>query len=72
MSDLLSSAVYNLDTNKGRFQRQLVYKNIPENIAKEFQALSSKKSQELLIELNNWLASKANNENREKLSLTAH
>ena len=62
VSDLLSSAVYNLDADvdkgQGRFQRQLVYKNVQSDVAEEFQKLSSKKSQDLLVELNNWLAEK--------------
>ncbi len=60
VTDLLSSAVYNLDADvengQGRFQRQLVYKNVPSDVADQFQQLSSKKSQELLEELNSWLA----------------
>ena len=62
VTDLLSSAVYNLDADveqgEGRFQRQLVYKNVPNNVADEFQKLSSKKAQLLLEELNSWLADK--------------
>ena len=62
VTDLLSSAVYNLDADveqgEGRFQRQLVYKNVPNNVADEFQKLSSKKAQMLLEELNSWLAEK--------------
>jgi len=62
VTDLLSSAVYNLDADveqgEGRFQRQLVYKNVPNNVADEFQKLSSKKAQTLLEELNAWLAEK--------------
>ena len=62
VTDLLSSAVYNLDADveqgEGRFQRQLVYKNVPNNVADEFQKLSSKKAQMLLEELNSWLADK--------------
>lgn len=61
--DLLSSAVYNLEhgSNDGRFQRQLVYKNVPLEIADQFQALSTKKSEALLIELNKWLGDKTSN-----------
>lgn len=62
-SDLLSSAVHNLEHGKedGRFQRQLVYKNVPHEIAVEFQEISTKKSSDLLIELNKWLGSKLAN-----------
>ena len=65
VTDLLSSAVYNLDADvehgEGRFQRQLVYKNVPNDIADEFQKLSSQKAQALLEELNHWLAEKTKN-----------
>jgi len=58
VSDLMSSAIHNLEneTEEGRFQRQLVYKNVSTDIAEEFQQLSSKKAESLLIELNKWLA----------------
>ncbi len=60
VSDLMSSAIHNLENTQenGRFQRQLVYKNVPAEVADEFQKLSSKKAETLLIELNKWLASK--------------
>ena len=57
-SDLLSSAIHNLEYGKddGRFQRQLVYKNVPIDVADKFKQISSTKAQELLVELNKWLA----------------
>ena len=62
VSDLMSSAIHNLENKleDGRFQRQLVYKNVPLHIANEFQKLSSKKAEALLIELNKWLGGKIN------------
>ncbi|MEE9327145.1 MAG: DUF6502 family protein [Cocleimonas sp.] len=59
-SDLLSSAVHNLEHGKddGRFQRQLVYKNVPTEIAAQFQEISTQKSSALLIDLNKWLGNK--------------
>lgn len=65
-SDLLSSAVHNLEHNKdeGRFQRQLVYRNVPEKLADEFQALSTKKAANLLIELNKWLGDRTKKESK--------
>lgn len=59
-SDLLSSAIHNLEYGKddGRFQRQLVYKNVPIDVADKFKQISSTKAQELLVELNKWLAEK--------------
>jgi len=69
VTDLLSSAVYNLDADidkgQGRFQRQLVYKNVSADVVEEFQKLSSNKSQALLVELNNWLAEKTKNTDAE-------
>jgi len=70
-SDLLSSAVHNLEHGKkeGRFQRQLVYKKVPEEIASEFQEISAEKSSKLLIELNKWLGNKL--ANREEYEIQA-
>lgn len=63
-SDLLSSAVHNLENGKkqGRFQRQLVYKKVPHEIAAEFQEISTEKSSKLLIDLNKWLGNKLANQ----------
>jgi len=71
--DLLSSAVYNLEhgTNDGRFQRQLVYKNVPLEIADEFQALSTKKSEALLIDLNKWLGDKTKHSTQKTIQTDA-
>lgn len=65
-SDLLSSAVHNLEhsKDKGRFQRQLVYENIPEKLASEFQELSTQKAADLLIDLNKWLGDKTKTESK--------
>jgi hypothetical protein len=70
VSDLLSSAVYNLDVTpeEGRFQRQLVYKNVPTEVAEKFQQLSSEKSQALLEELNHWLAEKTKTQPNEAIT----
>ena len=71
-SDLLSSAVHNLEHSKedGRFQRQLVYKNVPYEIAEEFQELSTEKSSNLLIELNKWLGNKLAQRNEYSIKST--
>jgi len=59
-TDLLDTAIYNLDVDakEGRFQRELVYTDVPAEVAEEFQRLSSEKAQNLLVELNQWLAEK--------------
>lgn len=58
MSDLLSTLVYNLKKRdlSARFQRQVVYKDIPEGLLEEFQQLNHDKSMTLLRELNQWLS----------------
>jgi hypothetical protein len=56
-ADLLGTAVHNLDHEKdeARFQRQVVYRSIPESVAEEFKQYSNKKSLELLLDYNRWL-----------------
>ena len=71
-SDLLSSAVHNIENGKddGRFQRQLVYKSVPEEIAVEFQEICTKKSSNLLIDLNKWLGDKLANTDKYAIKAT--
>ncbi|MGD8940979.1 MAG: DUF6502 family protein [Gammaproteobacteria bacterium] len=56
-ADLLGTAVHNLDHEKdeARFQRQVIYRHIPEGVAREFKQYSNEKSLELLLEYNRWL-----------------
>ncbi len=56
-ADLLETAVHNLEHEKEelRFQRQLIHRDVPENIVKEFKAYSHQKSSALLSDLNQWL-----------------
>lgn len=56
-ADLLTTAVYNLehDSDNARFQRQVVYHDIPVSVAREFKGFSHARSDEVLRELNNWL-----------------
>jgi hypothetical protein len=59
--NLLKTGVFNITdtTEQGkRFQRQLTHFDIPQSITKEFKAFSQKRSQELLLELDKWLATK--------------
>lgn len=59
--DLLNTFDHNLnlsDSKKPRFQRSVVYHNLPDDVAAEFEAFSDAKAAELLTELNQWLASR--------------
>lgn len=69
-SDLLSSAVHNLEhsNDEGRFQRQLVYRDIPARLADEFQTLSNQKAADLLIDLNKWLGDRTKYHPKDKLT----
>jgi len=57
-TDFLETFAHNLEISQAmpRFQRSVAYNYIPENLIKEFENLSAKKSEKLLIELNKWLA----------------
>jgi len=59
-SDMLSTVIHNLSSapEDRRFQRQVAYRDIPEELHKEFQQLCYEKSIALLLELNHWLAEK--------------
>jgi len=60
-ADLMSSALHNMEQNSRndpRFQRQVTYHDIPEDIAEEFQQYSQEKSKQLLLDFNQWLATK--------------
>ena len=59
-ADLLSTGIHNIthERHEARFQRQVVYTQIPDRVAKEFQQISHDKALALLIELNQWLADK--------------
>jgi len=58
-SDLLGSGVHNIEHGDvaPRFQRQIVYPEVPAHAVKEFQRLGEKRANELLQELNQLLAS---------------
>ncbi|NOZ53133.1 MAG: hypothetical protein GXP08_08330 [Gammaproteobacteria bacterium] len=57
-ADLLETAVFNLDhnENEARFQRRVVYHCIPDHLAASFKQYSNKKSLDLLLDYNQWLA----------------
>ncbi|MBX2883499.1 MAG: hypothetical protein KTR32_26325 [Granulosicoccus sp.] len=57
-ADLLETAVHNLDAQESdvRFQRQMIYPNVPNEIVQEFKRYSSDKSSSLLQDLNRFLA----------------
>jgi hypothetical protein len=56
-SDLLGTLEHNLDPNNTpRFQRAVIYDDLPHHIVEEFNTLSQQKAMTLLLELNEWLA----------------
>jgi len=59
-NDLMSTGIHNLENENepARFQRQVTYKDIPEDIAEEFREFSAEKSMQLLREFDQWLAEK--------------
>jgi hypothetical protein len=63
--NLLNTGLFNITDTSGqgkRFQRQLTHFDIPQSIADEFKRYSQKRSQELLLELDRWLAAKNSSE----------
>jgi len=59
-TDLLNTGFHNLTHGESdaRFQRQVTYSEIPEQVVKEFEQYSRKRSMELLREFDRWLADK--------------
>jgi hypothetical protein len=56
--DLLSTGLFNMnktEKERSRFQRQLIYRQVNADVAAEFAQLSQQKSQELLLEFDQWL-----------------
>ncbi|MEE9342418.1 MAG: DUF6502 family protein [Gammaproteobacteria bacterium] len=70
VSDLLETAVHNLDSDEPHFQRQLIHKEIPEDLAREFKTYSQKKSIALLNDLNRWITKKADGSSSETQRLS--
>lgn len=58
--DLLDTGIHNLlhDEPEKRFQRQLNYHDLPEDLVNEFKQHSAERSMALLVELDKWLAEK--------------
>ena len=61
-ADLLGSAVHNLEHEKedARFQRQVIYSQVPAGTVKNFKKYSDKKSSALLRDYNSWLGGDKN------------
>lgn len=61
-ADLLGSAAHNLEHEKedARFQRQVVYSQVPAETVKNFKKYSDKKSSALLRDYNRWLGGDKN------------
>ena len=61
VSDLLDTCDFNLSREKSemaRFQRQVTYIDIPQSLAQEFQVHSHERMLSLIVELNQWLATR--------------
>lgn len=63
-ADLLQTAIHNLelDGEKPRFQRQLIYHQVPPDLVNAFQVISEKESLELLQRLNTYLSEQLDTE----------
>jgi len=57
VADLLETTAFNLEHEKKelRFQRQLIHRDVPESIVKEFKTYSHQQSSALLSDMNQWL-----------------
>ena len=57
-ADLIATIDHNLykNPNKPRFQRKVMYDNVPVEVAKDFQVLASAQGQELLEAIDRWLS----------------
>ena len=62
--DVMGTSIHNIihDKKDARFQREVVYCYMSEKVVEEFQQYSAKRSMELLMEFNEWLANKNNSE----------
>lgn len=61
VADLLSTGVFNIDRDKtqlARFQREVIYHDIPESMALEYQTYSHEQLTTMIIEMNQWLAAR--------------
>jgi hypothetical protein len=56
--NLLKTGVFNITEASHQDKRQLMHFDVPQSTAEEFKAYSQKRSQELLLELDKWLAAK--------------
>ena len=59
-ADFLNTIEHNISTpdDDARFQRAVIYHDLPREVVDEFKTLSAKKANALLLELNQWLAQK--------------
>jgi len=60
-ADFLNTIEHNVSTSDddARFQRAVIYPDLPREVVDEFKVLSAEKANALLLELNQWLADKA-------------
>lgn len=59
-ADFLNTIEHNISTtdDNARFQRAVIYHDLPREVVDEFKTLSAEKANALLLELNQWLADK--------------
>ncbi|MDH5732146.1 MAG: DUF6502 family protein [Gammaproteobacteria bacterium] len=58
VEDLLETLEFNLEHNEtSRYQRSVIYQDLPHRIVNEFVAYSRQRAHELLLDLNHWLKS---------------
>ncbi len=69
-ADMLSTGIHNIENDKSeaRFQRAVVYQNVPIHLIDEFKQFSDEKSQQLLVEYSKWLQTKINENESEEIS----
>lgn len=59
-ADMLTTGIHNIENEKddARYQRAVVYQNVPNHLVEAFKQFSDEKSQQLLVEYSEWLQTK--------------
>ena len=69
-ADMLTTGIHNIENEKNvaRFQRAVIYNDVPNHLIEEFKHFSDEKSQQLLLEYSQWLEMKISESDTENLS----
>lgn len=69
-ADMLTTGIYNIENgeDKVRFQRAVVYENVPNYLVNEFKQFSNTRSLQLLVQYSDWLQLKLNENESEEFS----